>query len=271
MTRNALVSDSAMLQDYSILGGFEVTTQTEQAIAIIRESNRIVALSGAGISTEAGIPDFRGPGGMWEDRELLDQLSASGFNRNPAGFYRSSVKLFSTIARAKPTPAHRLLVRLEQLGKIKAVVTQNIDGLHQAAGSTRVYELHGTYRTGRCTKCGARFEMAAFYSEIECGQMQTPLCPDCRAPIKPDVVLFEDLLPRDAWEGSLRSAEQCDLMLVFGSSLVVYPAAELPMIALQCGARLVIVNLERTPYDEMALAVRSKLGDFAQAALAALG
>jgi NAD-dependent deacetylase len=248
----------------------EMMVQTEQAIELIRKSSRIVALSGAGISTEAGIPDFRGPGGMWEDPDLLEQLSASGFSRNPEGFYRASVRLFSTIARAQPTAAHRLLARLEQLGKIEAVVTQNIDGLHHSAGSTRVYELHGTYRTGHCVKCGAGCEMAAFYSEIECGRLRVPLCAVCGAPIKPDVVLFEDLLPVDAWQSSVEAAEKCDLMLVFGSSLVVYPAAELPMVALAGGAPLVIVNLERTGYYSVAtVTIRGRLGEFAKSAWAA--
>ena len=244
--------------------------ETEHAINLIRKSNRIVALSGAGISTEAGIPDFRGPGGMWEDSDLLQQLSASGFNRNPEGFYRASLQLFATIARAEPTLAHRLLVRLEELGKLDAVVTQNIDGLHHAAGSAKVFEVHGTFRTGHCTKCGARCDMAQFYSEIESGRLGIPLCAVCAAPIKPDVVLFEDLLPVDAWEGAVEAAQNCDLMLVFGSSLVVYPAAELPMIAISSGAPLVIVNLEPTAYDSMAtVAIRAKLGEFAKAALAA--
>ncbi len=244
--------------------------ETEQAIHLIRKSNRIVALSGAGISTEAGIPDFRGPGGMWENADLLQQLSASGFNRSPEGFYRASVELFSTISRAEPTPAHRLLARLEQMGKLDAVVTQNIDGLHHAAGSTKVFEVHGTFRTGHCTKCGARCDMAQFYSDIESGKLGVPRCATCAAPIKPDVVLFEEMLPVDAWEGAVDAAEKCDLMLVFGSSLVVYPAAELPMMAISSGAPLVIVNLEPTAYDNMAtVAIRAKLGDFARAALAA--
>ena len=243
---------------------------TEQAVNLIRKSSRIVALSGAGISTEAGIPDFRGPGGMWEDSDLLEQLSASGFRRNPEGFYRASVTLFSTIARAEPTLAHRLLVRLEKLGKLDAVITQNIDGLHHAAGSGRVYELHGTFRTGHCTKCRTGFDMSAFYPGIESGQLRVPCCTACAAPIKPDVVLFEDLLPEDAWQGAVAAAQNCDLMLVFGSSLVVYPAAELPTIALSHGAALVIVNLEATTYDTMATVnVRAKLGEFAKTALAA--
>jgi NAD-dependent deacetylase len=242
----------------------------EQAITLIRKSNRIVALSGAGISTEAGIPDFRGAGGLWENEALLQQLSLSGFKRNPEGFYRDSMKLFSTMGQAKPTLAHKLLVQLEEMGKLQAVVTQNIDGLHHLAGSKKVYELHGTYHTGHCPKCGARFEMDDFYSRIESGHLKVPLCPGCAKPIKPDIVLFEDTLPVDAWQGAVDAASQCDLLLVFGSSLVVYPAAELPMIAISSGAALVIVNIEETAYEDLAkVVVRGRLGEFARYALAA--
>lgn len=243
----------------------------EHAIDLIRRAKNIVALSGAGISTEAGIPDFRGPGGMWEDAGLMDLLSISGFRRDPAGFYRASLELFSTIGRAQPTLAHQLLVRLEEAGKLTAVVTQNIDGLHHAAGSRTVHELHGTYRTGHCSNCSKAYAMEAFYADIEQGRLEVPRCGVCAAPIKPDIVLFEELLPVDAWDKSVKAAEECDLMLVFGSSLVVYPAAELPMMALTNGASLVIVNMEPTGYDAMAtLVIRGKLGEFARLAMAAL-
>ncbi len=243
--------------------------QTEQVIDLIRRSKYVVALSGAGISTEAGIPDFRGPGGIWEDPAMLEQLSISGFHRDPEGFYRTSMKLFSMIASAKPTFAHRLLARLEELGKLKAVITQNIDGLHRAAGSKEVYELHGTYKTGHCPQCGASFEMDGFYSEVTSGRIPFPRCAECSVAIKPDIVLFEELLPVDAWNASVRAAEDCDLMLVFGSSLVVYPAANLPMIAIENGARLVIVNLEPTGYDNVAtIAIQGRLGEFCKSALA---
>jgi NAD-dependent deacetylase len=252
------------------MGVMNTMVQTEQAISLIRKSKRIVALSGAGISTEAGIPDFRGPGGLWENPRLLNQLSVSGFRSNTEGFYEASVKLFSNITGAKPTLAHKLLVQLEKLGKMDAVVTQNIDGLHRAAGSTKVYELHGTYRKGHCIECRKEYEMMKFYSEIEAGRLKVPFCENCRAPIKPDVVLFEEMLPQDAWNKSVEAAEQCDLMLVFGSSLVVYPAADLPLIALSCGAPLVIVNMEETGYDHRAsVVVRGKVGEFAKVALAA--
>ena len=207
--------------------------RTEEAISLIRKSNRITALSGAGISTEAGVPDFRGPNGMWQDTNLMQQLSAKGFRRDPEGFYRSSMNLFSTITAAQPTPAHKLLVHLEKIGKLQAVVTQNIDGLHHAAGSSTVFEVHGTYRTGHCTNCGDSHDMIPFYREIESGRLKLPLCKKCNVPLKPDIVLFEEMLPQDAWNGAVEAMEQCDLLLVLGSSLVIYPAAELPAIRMK--------------------------------------
>jgi NAD-dependent deacetylase len=153
---------------------------------------------------------------------------------------------------------------------VDAVATQNIDGLHRVAGSGIVYELHGTYRTGHCIQCRKEYEMMNFYSEIEAGRLKVPFCDKCKMSIKPDVVLFEEMLPQDAWNKSVEAAERCDLMLVFGSSLVVYPAADLPSIALSGGAELVIVNLEETGYDRRAsVVVRGKLGEFSKIALAA--
>src|SRR5882724_7255155 len=238
------------------------------AIEFIKDANSIVALSGAGISTEAGIPDFRGQTGLWNNPELLSLMSARGFQTDPAGFYRASLSLLPNITSAKPTAAHKLLAELETRGKLTAVVTQNIDGLHQAAGSRTVYEIHGTTRTGHCTKCNTSFEMAKVFAAIEAGEGLPPLCPDCLWPIKPDTVLFDEMLPIGVWQAAQRAAERCDLMLVLGSSLVVYPAAELPMYALKNKAKLIIVNLEETDYDSQAtLAIRSSLGKFAEAVM----
>jgi len=237
----------------------------EQARALIRESNRIVAFSGAGISTEAGIPDFRGKGGLWENQKLMELMSAGGFRRDPAAFYRASLQTLPDIHRAKPTAAHRLVAQLEAQGKLSAVVTQNIDGLHQAAGSQTVHEIHGNFRTGHCVNCLAAYQMADFYDRIERGEIELPLCSECQSPIKPDVVLFGDLLPFDVWGHAVEAARRCDLMLTLGSSLVVYPAAELPKIAVMNGAKLIIVNRETTDYDAMAsVVIRSELGDFAR-------
>jgi len=241
-----------------------MNTPIEQTCALIRQANRIVAFSGAGISTEAGIPDFRGKGGLWEDQKLMELMSASGFRRDPAAFYRASLQTLPNIHRAEPTAAHHLVARLEAQGKLSAVVTQNIDGLHQAAGSKTVYEIHGNFRTGRCVDCRAAYEMAALYDRIERGEIELPLCATCDSPIKPDVVLFGDMLPFDVWDRAVEASRRCDLMLVLGSSLVVYPAAELPKLAVMNGAKLIIVNREATDYDPMAgVVVRGSLGDFA--------
>lgn len=242
-----------------------------QAIRLIGHAQRIVAFSGAGISTEAGIPDFRSQGGLWEDERLLALMSARGFARDPAGFYQASLQMLPTIHRAQPTAAHELLARLEAQGKLIAVVTQNIDGLHQAAGSQTVYEIHGTFRTGSCQTCRTRFEMNPFYVQLARGEIDLPQCAMCRAPLKPDVVLFGDLLPVEVWERAVAAVERCDLLLVLGSSLIVYPAAQLPQRALQHVARLVIVNREPTDYDQLAdVVVRGQLSDFACQALAQL-
>jgi NAD-dependent deacetylase len=245
-----------------------MTTPLEQAAALIREASRIVAFSGAGISTEAGIPDFRSDGGLWEDRELMELLSASGFRRDPAAFYRASLKTLPNIHKAEPTPAHRLVAELEARGRLSAVITQNIDGLHTRAGSRTVYEIHGNFRTGHCTSCRAACELAGFYDRMQRGEIELPLCEKCQSPIKPDVVLFGDLLPFDVWDRAVAEVRRCDLMLALGSSLVVYPAAELPQIAIRNGAKLIIVNREATDYDAMAnVVVRGQLGDFARAVI----
>jgi NAD-dependent deacetylase len=239
-----------------------------RAISLIRESKRIVAFTGAGVSTEAGLPDFRGKGGLWEDERLMELMSASGFRRDPAAFYQAAMQLAPNIRQAKPTATHALLAKLESRGRLAAVITQNIDGLHQAAGSRTVYELHGSFRSGRCIECNVVFEMTEFYDRIERGELKLPRCSKCDSPIKPDVVLFGDLLPVDAWNNAVEAAAKCDLMIVLGSSLVVFPAAELPNTALANGAKLIIVNREETPYDQMAdVVVKGELGEFAQRAM----
>lgn len=245
-----------------------MTTAVEQSLELIGKAQNIVAFSGAGISTEAGIPDFRSKGGLWEDAALMELLSAAGFRRDPAGFYRASMQLMPNIHRAQPTATHNLLALLEAQGRLKAVITQNIDGLHQAAGSQVVHEIHGSFRTGHCLQCRAGFVMKSFYERLEREEIALPACLKCQSPIKPDVVLFGDLLPFDVWYRSVAAVEKCDLMLVLGSSLVVYPAAELPQIALASGAKLIIVNREETDYDNLAdVVVRGGLGEFANEVL----
>ncbi|MFN0112553.1 MAG: SIR2 family NAD-dependent protein deacylase [Blastocatellia bacterium] len=242
-----------------------MATKIELAIQLIRNSSRIVAFTGAGISTEAGIPDFRSEGGVWENQELMELMSAPGFRRDPVAFYKSSMQLMPNIHRAQPTDAHKMLSLLEARGQLTAVITQNIDGLHQAAGSKTVYEIHGSFRSGHCAGCQAAYVMAKFYEQLERGEIDCPRCHKCQSPIKSDTILFGDMLPRVVWTRSVDAVGACDLMLVLGSSLVVYPAAELPVTAVSCGANLIIVNRSETELDYLAnIAINCGLGDFSR-------
>lgn len=237
------------------------------AIELIRQSSRAVALTGAGVSTDAGIPDFRSPTGLWSDPRAMARLSAWGFRLFPKQFYETALTLLPSLLAARPTETHRFLVRLEQAGKLRWIITQNIDGLHQAAGSTSVIELHGTYRHCRCTRCGQSVGLA----EVLARGNPKDLPPRCRCGgiLKPDLVLFGDPLPEEVFARALQVVGQCDLLMVLGSSLVVYPAADLPRRAQEAGAKIIIVNREATPYDDIAdVVLHIELGEFC-AALAA--
>jgi len=217
-------------------------TALDDAAELFRKAKRVVVLTGAGISTPSGIPDFRSEGtGLWSRDEPLEVASLSTFRTHPERFFNWFRPLAGQIFNANPNPAHQALAELERSGMALIIVTQNIDGLHQKAGSKHVVELHGTFRTLSCTSCFKRFESAPFLPEcIEDGIM--PLCPNCSGIMKPDVILFGEQLPQSAWYEAQRAARQCDLMLVAGSSLEVLPVAGLPMQALDRGAHLVIIN-----------------------------
>jgi NAD-dependent deacetylase len=239
--------------------------QIQQAAQLLGSSTDVVALTGAGVSTEAGIPDFRSPeSGLWNNVELMASFSAWGFRLAPGRFYKNALKLLPPLLDAQPTVTHHLLAELERVGKLTCLITQNIDGLHQQAGSNNVIELHGTYRTGRCLKCHTSYPLEKLLEKVR--QQETPpLCELCRGTIKPDLVLFGDVMPMAAWSQASQAAQRCDLMIVLGSSLVVYPAADLPQQALAAGAKLLIVNREPTPYDaQAALAINAELAEFSQ-------
>ena len=217
-------------------------TAIEDAAELVRKSKRAVVLTGAGISTPSGIPDFRSEGtGLWSREEPLEVASLSTFRTAPERFFSWFRPLASQIFYASPNPAHQALAQLEQAGYIKTIVTQNIDGLHQKASSTHVVETHGTMRTLTCTNCYQKFEADLFLqSFIDEGKF--PICTQCLGILKPDVILFGEQLPHAAWLQAQRAARQCDLMLVAGSSLEVLPVAGLPMQALDRGAHLIVVN-----------------------------
>ena len=220
-----------------------------RAADILREARRIVALTGAGISRPSGIPDFRSAGGLWTHDDPMAVASLAGFRADPRRFYRWVQPLIDTIELALPNPAHLALAQLERAGRLTAVITQNIDGLHQRAGSRVVYELHGHIRSATCLDCEHQAPAQPLIAQVRQGTI--PRC-QCGGLFKPDVVLFDELLPRGLFWLAQRAIEQCDAVLVAGTALEVAPVCELPLAALQRGARLIIVNQGDTYLDARA-------------------
>lgn len=218
---------------------------------LVAAARRITAFTGAGISAESGIPTYRGAGGLWGEYDPAKFADIGFFREDPSYYWRFFRDVrYRIVAEARPNPGHLALVELERRGKLQAVITQNIDGLHQAAGNTRVYELHGNTRWIDCLDCGATYDFAAIYEQV-----QTELPPPCRAcggRLKPRVVFFGEALPERALRAAMAAATSCDLLLVVGSTLQVHPAASLPPMAKQVGARVVIVNVGPTAMDELA-------------------
>lgn len=227
----------------------------------LRDSRNAVAFTGAGISTESGIPDFRSPGGIWSQSQpvYFDDFLRSADARHE--YWRQKAISHADFVRAKPNAGHRVLARWEQAGRIRGVVTQNIDGLHQLAGNRRVLELHGTARDVSCLDCGWR-DVADGWVQRFIDSQRVPDCPECGGLLKHATVSFGQSLPEDVLEESAELAEQSDLFFAIGSSLVVQPAAGLPLLAKQTGARLVIINRDPTPLDASADAVlREPIGE----------
>jgi NAD-dependent protein deacetylase/lipoamidase len=235
----------------------------EQLGDMIAEASVIVPFTGAGISTECGIPDFRSPGGLWTRNRPInyDEFVASREARNEA--WRRRFAMEPTFAAAKPGRGHRALAALYKAGKVPAVVTQNIDNLHQASGiaSEHVVELHGNTTYVRCIGCGKRYELSWAKERFE----QTGQAPDCSAcdePVKTATISFGQAMPEDEMRRATELARNCDLFIAIGSSLVVWPAAGVPALARNSGARLVIVNNEPTEQDDLAdLVIRHDIGE----------
>jgi NAD-dependent deacetylase len=230
----------------------------EKLIALVRAAQRIVVFSGAGISTESGIPDFRGPGGVWEKVDPgdfhIDRFLANEDSRRR--YWLRSTEMYRQILMARPNAAHRAVAALEPLGRLGAVITQNVDGLHQAAGTSphRVIELHGSTLSVHCLSCGHRHDRAAFQPLVgEAGD--APPCAKCGGLMKPATISFGQMLTPESLARAAEETDRCDLFLVIGSSLVVYPAAEFPLRAIRGGAPLAIVNRQSTPHDSYAAVV----------------
>jgi NAD-dependent deacetylase len=221
---------------------------------MIAEFRRLIAFTGAGISAESGIPTYRGDDGMWNKYDPDKFANVNYFFKEPAYYWRFFQEVrYPVISRAQPNAAHAALAELERKGILSAVITQNIDGLHQLAGSDNVLELHGNTRRILCLKCGKAHTMDETYAQLE--TRLPPVCRDCEGQLKPDVVFFGESLPMAVLEEAVAESQSCDLFLVIGSSLVVHPAAGLPRLAKEKGARLVIINRDPTPLDGMADAV----------------
>lgn len=220
----------------------QTQASVEFAADLLRQSKRAVVLTGAGISTPSGIPDFRSEGtGLWARDEPLEVASLHTFRTAPEKFFAWFRPLAGQIYQAQPNAAHFALAALEQAGKLVAIITQNIDRLHQKAGSKTVIETHGNVQTLTCAQCYRKVDAVKYVNQfIETGDL--PHCPACGGLLKPDVILFGEQLPQAAWAQAQTAAQRCDLMIVVGSSLEVLPVAGLPMQALERGAHLIIVN-----------------------------
>ena len=208
-------------------------------------------MTGAGVSAESGIPTFRGEGGVWTKYDPIKVSSIDSFMADPASYWRVSKERGILALAAKPNPGHNALADLEAAGHLVAIVTQNTDGLHQVAGSRHVIELHGSGRTVECMTCGRREPRADVQARLEAEM--PPRCQSCGSIfLKPTVVLFGEAMPVAAVEEAFTLAGRTDVVLVVGSSLVVYPAADVPLAALRAGARMIVVNAEPTPFDRFA-------------------
>mgnify|MGYP001791459501 CR=1 FL=1 len=228
---------------------------------LLANAKRAVAFTGAGISQKSGIQTYRGKGGLWNTTSP-NTSSIDFFINDPGAYWEVAKGRGATLLAARPNPAHEALVELERAGKLKAVITQNVDGLHLLAGSSEVIELHGNGREVVCLDCGNREPRSHVQARLE--EELPPRCLRCGGvPMKPAAVFFGEAMPEEATGRAFELAEECDLMLVVGSSLVVYPAAQVPLIAHEAGAPLVILNAEPTPFDDLATVIlRGQAGEF---------
>ena len=228
----------------------------------ILEGDKNIVFTGAGISTESGIPDYRSKGGIWDKFRpvYFDEFMSSKNAR--IEYWRRKAELYHDLVQAKPNPAHMSLVKLYEIGLLEAVITQNIDGLHQESGlpDEKVIELHGNTRRVRCMSCGNTISIHEAQKRIEAGDL-APEC-ECGGYLKSDTISFGQAMPADEVEKAIDLSRNCDFFLVVGSTLLVHPAALMPSYAEQSGAFLAIVNLSQTPYDEMCdVLIRGKAGE----------
>lgn len=245
--------------------------EKEKVLDAIAGARRAAAMTGAGVSTLCGIPDFRGPQGLYRNPDAERIFDIGWFDRDPSIYYRGCRELIYGLGGCEPGPVHRALKILEDAGRLDGIITQNIDMLHQRAGSRRVFEVHGSPLVHRCRRCGGEMTFDGISAMIDAngglsalGEGYVPRCA-CGGVYKPDITFFGESLPEEAFRGAGELAAGADLMLVLGTSLTVFPAADLPMLTLRGGGRLVIVNAQPTPLDRFAFARMDDLSEFAAA------
>ena len=248
-----------------------VSTDSERVADLLRSSERAVVLTGAGISVPSGIPDFRTPGtGLWENVDPMEVAHIDAWRRDPDRFWSFYGQRFASLTNKVPNEAHHAIAELERRGLVRGVITQNIDRLHRLAGSRHLIEVHGSIEWSICMDCRGKLPIDRVVELLEAGE-GAPECPACMVPLKPDVVLFGELLPESALAEAHALAMDADLMLCVGSSLEVYPVAGLPAITSGAGGRLVLVTQGPTPYDRDAeVKLDGDVVEELQAVLAAL-
>jgi len=238
--------------------------------ALVQEHKPCVVLTGAGISTESGIPDFRSPTGIWAEYDPMEYATIEAFRRDPVKVWEFYALRFEALTWAEPNPGHLALAVLERRGFVQSLITQNIDGLHDRAGSQDVVEVHGSIRTARCLECSERVPLEQVVSALR--DAPAPPCPSCGSILKPDVVMFGELLPVEPIDRAFELAHRAGLLLVVGSSLEVHPVAALPEEAVAAGAKLAIVNRGPTPVDHLASTrIEAGAGETLTAMLRVLG
>jgi len=248
----------------------QVTSAAEELAGLIAASDRVVALTGAGVSVPSGIPDFRTPGkGLWAKVDPMAVATIDAFHSDTKRFWDFYRPRFHDLADKEPNPAHTVLAELERRGRLDAVITQNIDRLHRKAGSEDVIEVHGSIATASCTSCGESYPLEEVESLFDADGVAA--CRGCAGKVKPDVVLFGELLPADAMARAEQLCSSADLLLCIGSSLEVHPVAGLPGLTLAQGGRIAIITRSSTPYDsDAAVRLDGDVAEDLQAVLAGL-
>ncbi|MFX1386748.1 MAG: NAD-dependent deacetylase [Promethearchaeota archaeon] len=237
--------------------------RVRKAAELLLSSEYAIVLTGAGISTESGIPDFRGEGGIWKKYKPEIYGSIQSFLNNPSKFWKMAEEIAPTLFNAEPNPGHYAIADLEKMNIIKAVITQNVDELHQKAGTIIVYEVHGNINRFTCLGCRASYSKEQLLRKIKKEKHLPPVCNFCGAPLKPSVVLFGENLPNFEKYMSVDLAKKTDVMLIAGSSLTVAPICDLPLYTLREGGKLIIINDEPTYLDERAeIVINHKTGTF---------